>query len=129
MNTNESIQIILYPDLREKVNELAFKYEKLVWYGRSGCGLDQHPPELKEKVLNARSKYEEKYPEDIARYNSSNGDFYHGFNSGCLAAFRLVQIAMDEEYYILDDDDETKIPVDPEQRLEWALEEFPQLDT
>ena len=59
MNTNESIQIILYPDLREKVNELAFKYEKLVWYGRSGCGLDQHPPELKEKVLNARSKYEE----------------------------------------------------------------------
>ena len=117
-------------DLQATVDELSFKYEQLVWYARSGLTLkNEHcSAELKEKVLNARSKVEELYPEDIDNYHSA-GDFYHGFNSGCLGAFRLMSKAMDEEDFILDEDEVTKWYPDAKQRLEWALEDFPYLET
>ncbi len=86
---------------------------------RKGCLQDDEKESRSNRQTNA---------DDVDSYHAS-GDFRHGFHSGCLGAFRLVQKAMDEDDYILDDDDETKLPLTAKQRLEWALEEFPQLDT
>ena len=101
--TQAPMKIIVYPDLREKLNELSFKYEKLVWYGRSGVNLDNHAPELKRAVEEARFRVEANYPEDIQEYMES-GDWKHGFNSGCLAAFRFALTAFDHSTEICEED-------------------------
>jgi len=55
--------------------EQAEKYCDLVWYARS-----------KQKAKS----FEEKYPNEIKALQGEYGDWYHGFNSGCLAAFRMI---------------------------------------
>ena len=84
-----------------------------------------------EKVLNIRAKVEEMYPKELESYHR-NGDFNHGFNSGCLAAFRFCERALNQsmeldDYFLeeLFDEDvfETQTP------LEEAEEMFPELDT
>ena len=49
----------LYEELIDDLCDFAEKYEKLVWFGRSGCRLDNHPEELKQAVLDARATVEE----------------------------------------------------------------------
>ena len=92
--------------------EKAEKYEHLVWYARSGCRFDHHPPEIKAKVFKARENVERLYPKETTHYNDCGGDWDHGFNSGCLAAFRYVLSALDKDL---------GVPL--------AEEEFPNLDT
>ena len=110
----------------EAIQELAIKYEKLVWYGRSGVNLDNHAPELKRAVEEARFRVEANYPEDIQEYMES-GDWKHGFNSGCLAAFRFALTAFDHSTEICEED--------PDQQelcfggVENAKALFPQLGT
>ena len=93
----------------------------------------KHRPEVTEQVLKMRAKVEEMYPDEIEQYNR-NGDFRHGFNSGCLATFRLISKVLDEHDFILCSDDpdledgEKYYPNDVE-RLEFALELFPNCDT
>jgi hypothetical protein len=54
----------------------------LVWYARS---------DPREMVGAAgRKRVEELYPKEAAKLNTGQGTWQHGFNSGCLAAFRLV---------------------------------------
>ena len=119
--------------IKTELDKLEEKYFDLVWYARSGINLYKHRPEVTEQVLNIRAKVEEMYPKEIESYHR-NGDFNHGFNSGCLAAFRLISKVLDEDFYILCSDDpdlddgEKYYPNDVE-RLGFALDIFPNCDT
>ena len=112
------------PEIERAFVEKADKYCQLVWYARSGCRLDHHPPEIKAKVLKARDRVEGLYPKEITHYNHGGGDWDHGFNSGCLAAFRYVLTALCERNEIDEFGEEFVIG-----GLAEAEEEFPMLDT
>jgi hypothetical protein len=80
------------------------KYFDLVWYARTTSD---------EPVSQAgRQRVEAAWSADLEELRSDDTNWQHGFNSGCLAAFRLVQGLMGSE------DD-----------AEFAREQFPFLDT
>ena len=122
--------ILISKEMKREMDKLADKYCDLVWYARSGINLYKHRPEVTEQVLNIRAKVEEMYPKEIESYHR-NGDFNHGFNSGCLAAFRLISKVLDEDFYILCSVDEEGERYHPNcnERLKIALELFPNCDT
>ncbi len=124
-------QICFYEqEMKDEMYKLKEKYLDLVWYARSGINLYKHRPEVTEQVLKMRAKVEEMYPDEIEQYNR-NGDFSHGFNSGCLAAFRLISKVLDVDGYILCSDDEEGERHYPNgnERLRFALGLFPNCDT
>ena len=116
-------------DVFEKSLAKQDKYFDLVWSARRpaidapaedwtyfGYGT-KNPKKRREStsnsILQARKAVQtivEKYPEDYANLLGEDGRFYHGFNSGALAAFR----------YVLDI---------IETGVEHAEGEFPNLDT
>ena len=49
-------------------------------------------PEVRKAVLDVMKKY----PTEVKNLQSESGDWQHGFNSGCLAAFRFIISAMTE---------------------------------
>ena len=112
----------------DAIQELATKYERLVWYGRSGVNFDNYSPELQQSVEEIRLKVETDYPKETWEYNNyDKSDFYHGFNSGCLAAFRFALTAFDQSIEF-DEEDPKKV------YFRWggvdnAKERFPELDT
>ena len=77
------------------------KYSNLVWYARS----DKNTSNI--EIQKQHKEYEELYPIEIAQLNGNESDFYHGFNSGMLAAMRFAL----------------------SKNLENALEDFPNLDS
>ena len=80
------------------------KYCDLVWFARSN-------PE--EQVGAAgRKRVIESHPEEVARLQGEHTDWEHGFNSGCLAAFRYAIGLLG-----------TKV------ETEMAIRDFPFLDT
>jgi hypothetical protein len=95
-------------ELEHRLDELEQKYFHLVWYARTdpGCIKDGHP------AMPGAVEVEMKMPEEVAKLRGDEADWTHGFNSGCLAAFRLVQGLMGNK---------------TEARC--AEEEFPFLDT
>ena len=116
-------------DIFEKCLAKQDKYFDLVWSARRpaiDAPVDdwtfyaygtKNPKKRREStsnsILQARKavqKIVEKYPADYANLLGEDGRFYHGFNSGALAAFR----------YVLDI---------IETGVEHAEEEFPNLDT
>ena len=80
------------------------KYFNLVWYARTT------PDEPASQA--GRRRVEAAWPADLEELRSDDSNWQHGFNSGCLAAFRLVQ-------GLLGSDDDA----------EFARQEFPFLDT
>lgn len=70
-------------DVERRIGELEKKYFDLVWYARS------KPSEPLGK--SGRERISKALPEECARLSGAGGDWEHGFNSGCLAALRLVQ--------------------------------------
>ena len=107
----------------EKSNQMASYYFWLVWLARDA-----------KRVPNDRMKSElgdEKYEDllkDFAALKTKNGDFYHGFNSGCLAMSRLMMglaFAEDEKVYFGDDDPLVFSAADQRQ---FAKDQFPSLD-
>ena len=113
------------PQIQCAFEEKADKYRHLVWYARSGCRLDHHPPKIKAKVLEARDRVERLYPKETTHYNHCGGDWDRGFNSGCLAAFRYVLTALNEATEI----DEFGEECPTHGGLVVAEVEFPDLDT
>ena len=131
----------------------AQKYDDLVWYARKQPQEDteywgKHAPEIRNSAFNAMDEIEQKYPDEVAklngefpaRFNSQNvpeelreqltkafinTDWEHGFNSGCLAAFRFALTALDRELYWNDEFEEWL----PTGGIEDAVSEFPELDT
>lgn len=88
------------------------KYFDLVWYARSPSKKDtaywdKVPEDIRDKALNAQARVQEAYPYEVSALSD---DWNHGFNSGCLAAFRFIQTAIQED-------------------VGTAEEEFPSLDT
>ena len=68
-------------DAKARIAGLEKKYFDLVWIAR-------HKGE-KEGLAGAE-RVRTMYPEEVARLSGEHGSWEHGFNSGCLAAFRLV---------------------------------------
>lgn len=84
----------------DAVMALEDKYFKLVWYARSDKVL---PKERADLPLNNRSEIDARhteieaaYPEEVANLAfDEEAAWHHGFNSGCLAAARLIMGAHD----------------------------------
>lgn len=73
-------------DIEKRLTEMEKKYFDLVWFARKSpdCVKDGHvsmPGVVRVQML---------YPEECARLAGEGGDWEHGFNSGCLAAFRFA---------------------------------------
>ena len=106
--------------------ELRTKYESLVWYARKAPMTDQEywkdvPQDVKMDAYKAMINVASQYPDEVKALRSpETGDWEHGFNSGCLAAFRLVLMTLVKQTYA---DGETF------GGLEMAIDEFPMLDT
>ena len=105
-------------DYPRNVGDLITKYEDLVWYARKPR--DMHgkvtlevgrkampdtPEDILQGMVASAARIESMYPLEVASIN----DWTHGFNSGMLAALRMVAPS-------------TRIPAR-------ALAEFPSLDT
>ena len=73
-------------DVMSKLLEFCKKYDDLVWFARKDPAWmhDGHPsmPGMVEVIM--------KYPKESKELGEEDGDWHHGFNSGCLAAFRLA---------------------------------------
>jgi hypothetical protein len=81
------------------------KYCDLVWLARKRP--DDPPRTLKQcRVIR------KKHPQEVARLSGEHSDWEHGFNSGCLAAFRYAIGLLG-----------TKV------ETEMAIRDFPFLDT
>ena len=120
----------LTEEIIKELQNLEEKYFRLVWYARSNSREDENywgtvPHDIRRGAFNAQLEVETLYPKDVDELCSENSDWQHGFNSGCLAALRLVLTALDDEM-IEDDWDGEQIP---RGGLQSALEEFPFLDT
>jgi len=74
----------------EKAIEQEMKYCDLVAYARKSSEQIDSIPRLKEWV----GKMIEQYPKECYNLSTENGDWHHGFNSGCLAAFRYITTMM-----------------------------------
>lgn len=103
-------------DVEEALQKLESKYDQLVWYARKPPA-DDHlywngvPDHFKEGALNACSRIEEVFPEEVSNLkDAERGGWQHGFNSGMLAALRFCLTATQDD-------------------LEKAREMFPCLDT
>jgi hypothetical protein len=80
------------------------KYFDLVWYART-------TPDNPVSAAG-RKRVEAAWSADLEELRSDDSNWQHGFNSGCLAAFRLVQGLLGREA-----------------DAEFAREQFPFLDT
>ena len=91
-------------DLTVEIAAWEKKYFDLVWYARTTAEEPVSQP--------GRRRVEAAWSADLEALRSDESNWQHGFNSGCLAAFRLVQGLLGRE-------DDAK----------FAREEFPFLDT
>jgi hypothetical protein len=74
-----------------ELKQLEKKYETLVWYARKSPQQIATFPGLQAAI----DRVEQQYPDETAALRSAQcGDWSHGFNSGMLAAARLVQDLM-----------------------------------
>ena len=94
------------------------KYQDLVWYARS------NPDNQSPKVQEERKRIKRCYPIEIAALNYGGDNWDHGFNSGCLAAFRYVATLLDEDTWTDETGDEL-----PCGGYVIAEDAFPSLDT
>ena len=121
--------IAVTEEVTEVLNEMLAKYEALVWYARSHPASaiefwQKVPQEIREGAFKAQMEVEENYPDEVVQLRSDNSDWYHGFNSGMIAALRFVEIAQMEPQTV----------EDPEGSWTYggvkdALEFFPDLST
>lgn len=79
--------------IRKGLLALESRYYDLVWLARNAaeCCRDGHPS------MPAMIRLAKKYPAELKELKSDNGNWAHGFNSGCLAAFRFVLVMLEME--------------------------------
>lgn len=94
------------------------KYCDLVWIARKphpNADPEFYDGEFGKACLDAQAEVLGKYPDDVKALSCPDGgDWTHGFNSGCLAAFRYAARVLEGEYYLFNED--------------WDFD-FPELDT
>ena len=93
-------------EVLELATKMTEKYCDLVWYARKTDNDYKTIPAVKEHM----DRIDQQYSEEIDQLCGENGDWAHGFNSGCLAAFRLIAGMMADG-------------------IEESLEYFPDLDS
>ena len=114
------------------------KYFDLVWYARKPLYEDvdtaykNSPEDIREGCKNAIAKVEEHHPNEVNALMRDETNWTHGFNSGCLAAFRFCERALNpsmelDDYFLEELLDEDVFETDTP--LEEAEEMFPELDT
>jgi hypothetical protein len=69
-------------DFKDEIRQMENMFSDLVWYARS----DPNEP----AGAAGRKRVEELYPTQTVDLQTDDSSWEHGFNSGCLAAFRLV---------------------------------------
>ena len=115
----------------DALHEFQEKYHDLVWYARSNPITDTEywnkvPQEIREGAFSAQSRIEDDFPHEVYELNhSSDSDWKHGFNSGCLSTIRFVLTSMSDAMH---EDPETK-EMFCISGVETALYTFPELDT
>ena len=99
--------VVVSSELSEVLAEMLAKYEDLVWYARSHPASSIHfwqkvPKDIRDGAFEAQMKVEEDYPDEVVNLRSEGSDWYHGFNSGMLAAIRFFETASMEPETIED---------------------------
>ncbi len=111
------------PTIRAKLVDLEEKYRRLVWYSRT------NPEEQSERM----EEISDLYPDEIVKLENCENSWQHGFNSGMLAAARLLRAyALPNNYQkTLPPDEEDQEPLIQTRDTEIHREEnqFPFLDT
>lgn len=103
--------------IQDKIDILREKYVDLVWYARSDDdGSNQDIGAQKRRI-------EKKYPSEIEELYQ-NSSWTHGFNSGMLAAVRLLR-----SYTLPMDYEESEIEMTRDSEIDYAESLFPFLDT
>lgn len=127
---------IRWKETEKILNDLETKYCNLVWWARS-----DRDKLLREEIYEgiiAQLKIEKEHPKEINDLMNDYTNWTHGFNSGMLAALRLVTGLMSKTIIELDEEEleeygddvwltENDVYVAIFQ--EDALDEFPFLDT
>lgn len=99
-------------DINKELANFENRYFSLVWYARSNPE-KINDENLRLKIEERMNKISNEYSSDVEKLISCHDNFQHGFNSGCLAAFRLA-------LGLLSNDSAER---------EFAIENFPFLDT
>ena len=95
----------------QKIAELEKKFCDLVWFARSNPASDTDywmkvPEDIRTGAFKSQMRVEEDYPDEVAQlrdWDVDKSNWQHGFNSGCLAAFRYV-LELDAGF--IDEDEE-----------------------
>ena len=82
--------------------KLEEKYFNLVWLAR------KYPEDYKNpKIAPQIKEVKDLYPDDVAHLSCpKEGDWAHGFNSGCLATFRYILTSLEDKDGLQQADDE-----------------------
>lgn len=96
-------------ELEKRLGDLEKKYSDLVWIARKS----KEDEEDNRKVRVRCKRIREAYPEEVEKLKEPPSDWAHGFDSGMLAAVRLIEAHLegDKKY------------------IKIAEETFPDLDT
>ena len=111
------------------LKEMADKFSSLVWYARSPRSSNveawkETTNEIMQRAFQHQMDIEEKYPDEVTRLrDETKADWEHGFNSGCLAAFRFAITALNLETHDYGDDEPDRFG-----GIEEAQDFFPFLD-
>lgn len=100
--------------------------DDLVWYARRQ---NTHDEEWRERL-------NKKYPEELKAYEECDTNWQHGFNSGCLAVYRLVSeiLHADETAKEFENNDDCdyngkRYIITADSIKQQAVDNFPSLDT
>ena len=124
--------------IADRIDQIMEKYFDLVWMARRDEALMKARPDIR-KTFN---KLVAKYPGELQKLQSEEGDWTHGFNSGMLACSRLLaayampydykkdgEIKNDEEVDSDSDSDDDSIVFTRDFNIDTAEQEFPMLDS
>ena len=73
-------------DIEIRLREMQDKYCDLVWYARTPADAVKDG----NVSMPGAVRIQMKHPDECARLAGKDGQWEHGFNSGCLAAFRFA---------------------------------------
>tara|TARA_R110002124_G_scaffold285171_1_gene463374 strand:+ start:100 stop:411 length:312 start_codon:yes stop_codon:yes gene_type:complete len=77
-------------DSYEFLNQLTEKYLDLVWYARCEAFIGQKPAPSHSTAIQLE-RIERLFPEETNQLKNNEDNWTHGYNSGVLAALRLIE--------------------------------------
>ena len=92
----EGVRILTTDEVYAALQKMEDKYQTLVWYARKPAYADvdekfkDRPEDVRTGCKQAIIRAQEQFPSECRQLHMENSDWVHGFNSGCLAAFRFA---------------------------------------